>query len=107
MTARTSQHLADVLRAAGFVALAKRAEADEFHDFLSQHGFPEMELDRELSQIAGSTVHAEHSRLAAHHIRMRLHDGEFDADLKESDDWAASADGQAAMAELGRTLEKG
>jgi deoxyribodipyrimidine photolyase-like uncharacterized protein len=104
MTAKTSQHLADVLRAAGFVALAKRAEADEFHDFLSPHVLPEMELDRELYQIAGGTEHSEHSRLAAHHIRMRLHDGEFDASTEESEAWAESEDGQAAMRELRKGL---
>lgn len=42
----------------------------------------------------------ERERLAAHHIRMRLLDGEFDADLAESEAWAESEEGQAAMNEL-------
>lgn len=96
MTAKTSQHLADVLRAAGFAALALRAEADEFHDYLSPHALPEMELDRELYEIAGNSEFSERARLAAHHIRMRLHGDEFDASNEESDEWAMSPEGQAA-----------
>lgn len=100
MTAKTSQHLADTLRAAGFEALAKRAEADEFHDFLSDNGLPDLLLDRELFAIASNTLKPERERLAAHHIRMRHHDGEFDASKEESDEWAASPDGQATFNKL-------
>ena len=96
MTAGTSQKLADALRAAGFEALAVRAETDEFHDFLSPHDFPEMTLDNELVKLIKASTD-ERQRIAALHIRMRMHDGEFDADLKESDDWAESEEGQAAF----------
>lgn len=102
MTERTSQHLADVLRRAGFEGLACRAELDEFHDFKSRHDFPEMRLASELADIAGSPSFSERARLAAHHIRMRLIDGEFDADQAESEAWAESPEGQAAMNELVR-----
>lgn len=94
MTAKTSQHLADTLRAAGFEDLAVRAEADEFHDFLSPHAFPEMELDRELLLLMGQPDKPEQFDKAAA-IRGRHHMGGFDASLEESDDWAASEDGQA------------
>jgi predicted NAD/FAD-binding protein len=109
MTAKTSQHLADVLRAAGFDDLAERAEraeTDEFHDFLSNHTFPDLVLDTELAGIARDTKRDERQRTAAYHIRMRHHEGEFDASLEESDEWAASTDGQAAYAELTRELKK-
>ena len=96
MTAETSQHLADVLRAAGFEDLASRAEADEFHDFLSDHAFPELRLADELADLMNRDSTPQAQRIAAHHIRMRLIDGEFDASLKESDEWAASPEGQAA-----------
>ena len=103
MTAATSQHLADVLRAAGFEELAKRAEADEFHDFLSPHATPELELAGLLATIARDKTCEPRERMAAHNVRQRLIDGEFDADLKESDDWADSPEGQDAF----RRLTKG
>lgn len=101
MTARTSQKLANALRAAGFADLARRAEADEFHDFLSPHSFPEMELDSALVALAKNASNAR-QRTAARILRERHHNGEFDADLKESDDWAASEAGQEAFRRLAR-----
>jgi hypothetical protein len=101
VTAKTSQHLADVLRAAGFEALAKRAETDEFHDFLSPHATPEMQLAAELADFVGSAKE-EKQRIAAHMIRQRLIDGEFDASSEESDEWAASPAGQDAFDRLAK-----
>lgn len=40
----TKDFLAQELRAAGLEGLAKRAEAGEFHDFLSEHAMPETVL---------------------------------------------------------------
>jgi hypothetical protein len=97
MTAKTSQHLADTLRAAGFSELARRAEADEFHDFLSPHELPDLMLSDLLARIAMDQERPERERIAAHHIRLRHHEGEFDANLEESDQWAESADGKAAF----------
>jgi len=96
MTAKTSQHLADTLAAAGFEDLAKRAEADEFHDFLSDHATPELMLDAELVTLVKSSP-TEALRTAAHNIRMRLWDGEFDASTEESDAWAESPEGRLAF----------
>jgi hypothetical protein len=93
MTARTSQILVDALREAGFEQLAKRAELDEFHDYLSPHDLPDLMLDMELLAIIKSAM-SEGARQKAIAIRERHHRGEFDADLKESDEWAASEDGQ-------------
>jgi hypothetical protein len=94
MTAKTSQKLADVLRAAGFEDLAKRAETDEFHDFLSPHALPEMMLDEELVDLI------KRGYPAAKDIRARHHEGEFDASTAESDEWARSEDGKATFNEL-------
>ena len=102
MTAATSQHLADVLRAAGFEGLAERAETDEFHDFLSNHALPAMTLDGELVVIIQSPAFDQRQRMAAYNIRQRLHDGDFDADLKESDDWADSPEGKDAFRRLAK-----
>lgn len=100
MTAPSSQKLADVLKAAGLMGLAMRAEQDEFHDFLSPHATPEMLLAEELAKLSGDPANSERARVAAHHIRNRLIDGEFDATKAESDEWAASPEGRAAFAAL-------
>lgn len=100
MTAKTSQHLADTLRTAGFEDLAKRAEADEFHDFLSDHTFPEMELDKELHKLTQDESLPVDSRAAAQSIRARHHQGEFDSSVEESDEWAESDAGKEAFRRL-------
>lgn len=106
MTARTSQHLADVLRAAGFDALAVRAEADEFHEFLSDHhGMPLSVLNNALVDLM-QTAPVQRQRVAAAMIRERMIDGEFDADDAESEAWAESDAGQAMFRELGRDLKR-
>jgi len=108
MTAQTSQMLANVLRSAGFEELAVRAENDEFNDFKSSHVFPELALDRELVLIVMTPEkYNKAQRIAAKSIRIRLHSGEFDASLEESDEWAQSPDGQAAFDMLKRDLDKG
>lgn len=102
MTAKTSQHLAAALSAAGFKRLARRARRDEFHDFLSPHDTPDLLLDSELTVIAMDAAASLRQRMAAQNLRQRLHDGEFDASLEESDDWAASPEGQDAFRRLTR-----
>ena len=56
-----------------------------------------MLLDRELYAIASDPGRDQRERMAAHQIRMRLQDGEFDASLEESDDWADSPQGKDAF----------
>ena len=98
MTAKTSQKLADALRAAGLPELAIRAEHNEFHDFLSPHDLPEMMLDMELVAVIQSGD--EKKREAAQRLRERHHEGEFDASKEESDEWARSSEGQATFSRL-------
>jgi hypothetical protein len=101
VTAPTSQKLAGVLRAAGFDDLAKRAEADEWHEFFSLlHTFPLQHLEEVLFNEVNNLNNSEAKRLAAHHIRQRMIDGEFDVDDAESAAWAMSAEGKAAFKRL-------
>jgi hypothetical protein len=99
MTAKTSQKLADVLRDAGLENLARRAEADEFHDFLTPHIAPTIELNSELAVLID---HAATSgrRKVLETIRTRLLDGEFDASVEESEEWAAGPEGQEIFSRL-------
>jgi hypothetical protein len=87
----TKDNLAQELEKAGLPEMAKNARAGLYHDYLSPLDFPEMQLDLEL-QIA-----AEAGNEAAAALRKRHHAGEFDASFEESEEWANSADGQAAM----------
>jgi len=99
MTAPSSRKLADALRAAGLEDLAVRAEADEWHDYLSPHALPAMAAAKELS-LAGVKANLDNDRakvLATANIRLRLINGEFDASPEEGDAWAASAEGVAAF----------
>ncbi len=74
--------------AAAYRALADRAETGEFDDFGTVHICGPTALFQELMQH-GFTKFA--GRVAA---------GEFDASKAESDAWANSPDGRAAMAEF-------
>lgn len=89
----SSIRLAEALEDAGFPYLARRAREHEFHDFLSPHGAPQTFLVGELR---------EHRRqVSAERFIARIKAGEFDASKAESDAWAASPEGQAAMQALG------
>jgi hypothetical protein len=92
MTAKSSQKLADALRSAGFEELAQRAELDEFHDYKSPHDLPAMALNIELTALGPKATP----------IRQKFLNGDFDATDEESDEWAASPEGQDAFARLVR-----
>lgn len=99
MTAPTSQKLADALRAAGFDDLAKRAKADEFHEFFGPHAAPGMLLAELLFLIYRDDPVEKH-KIAAMNIRQRLIDGDFEASEEESAAWAMSAEGKDAFKRL-------
>jgi hypothetical protein len=65
-----------------YEVLAARAETGEFDDFGSVHACGPTALHNELTK-AGLTKFA-----------ARVADGEFDATMEESDEWARSADGK-------------
>lgn len=98
---RTRDKLASELRkvaakatpsnAAKYEAFAKRAETGEFDDYTSTYVCPITQLYSELT-AAGFTKFA-----------ARVAEGEFDATKEESDEWAASPEGQ----ELAKRLSPG
>jgi hypothetical protein len=100
VTAVTSQQLADTLRRHGFNELAERAERDEFHDYLSPHDLPEIELDLALVALMKDERLSKEQRAMAADLRQRHHEGAFDASEAESDAWAKSPDGIATFALL-------
>jgi len=83
--------LADELRKANLPEMADKAATGYYHDFLSPLDTPSMQLAADLAK-AGTP--------AALAVRMRHLNGEFDASNEESDEWAASPDGQAAFAAI-------
>jgi hypothetical protein len=87
----TKDKLAEALRGIGLDAMAAKAAEGYYHDFLSPLAMPEIALIGDL--LAAGTPEA----MA---LRQRVIDGDFDASTAESDEWAKSADGQAAFATL-------
>lgn len=96
MTQHTKDYLADELRKAGLDEMADKAATGYYHDYLSPLPMPEMQLDMDLVDafLAGNKQ--------AQELRMRHHNGEFDANMKESDDWIDSAEGQETISGLTR-----
>lgn len=96
----TKDMLAAALREAGLDAMADKAATGYYHDFLSPLDLPEIQLVNDLG-FAATTTHR-HRQDAIMALRKRVIDGEFDASTEESDDWAASEDGQDAFHRLTR-----
>lgn len=71
-----------------YEAFAKRAETGEFDDYADTYACPITQLYRELMAV-GFTKFA-----------ARVANGEFDATLEESDEWARSPSGQDAARRL-------
>lgn len=87
----TKDHLAQELRKAGLDEMAGRAERGFYHDYLSPLADPAIQLAKELRAVGTPQAEA---------LRKRHLTGEFDATTEESEEWAASADGREAMAQL-------
>lgn len=87
----TKDFLAAELAKAGLFDMSAKASTGYYHDFLSP-------LDMPCQQLAADL--AAKGTPAALALRSRHLNGEFDATKEEADDWAASADGQDAMAML-------
>lgn len=85
---RTSAYLARELMAAGLHELSFRAATGEFDDYGTVH-------------VCGPTaLHGELLKAGRPDLAQRVAAGEFDATIEESDEWAASPEGQAAFASL-------
>ncbi len=87
----TKDKLAAELEKAGLTDMARMARAGFYHDFLSPLDFPCMQLDDDLTAVGTSAALA---------LRNRHRDGEFDASIEESEEWALSPGGQDAMRRL-------
>lgn len=99
MTARTSELLAKELDTLGLTTLAKLARQDMFHDYLSPHATPTMSLVDMLVGAAQGCPDGKRGKQILN-LRQRVIDGDFDADEAESEEWAASPEGQATFAKL-------
>lgn len=89
----TKDKLAQALREAGLDAMAAKAAEGFYHDFLSPLDMPCLALAQHLAEVGTPAALA---------VRRRHMNGEFDATKEESDDWAASPEGQAAFDMLKR-----
>jgi hypothetical protein len=90
----TKDKLAEELERAGLPEMAAKARDGFYHDFLSPLDFPELQLDADLQKAAAR------GNQAASVLRSRHHNGDFDASMEESEEWAASPDGQEAYKRL-------
>lgn len=87
----TKDFLAQELQKAGLSDMAKAAATGYYHDFLSPLDFPCQQLERDLRAVGTPEAEA---------IRQRHLNGEFDASLEESEEWAMGEEGQAAARSL-------
>lgn len=95
MTMHTKDKLAAELAKIGLFDMSAKAAEGYYHDFLSPLDTPCLQLAQDLWQVGRHTP-------AALELRARHLQGEFDATPEEGDDWAKSADGQAAFRGLVR-----
>lgn len=86
--------LASAENAAKYEAFAKRAETGEFDDYADTYVCPVIQLYAELTR-------AGFAKFAA-----RVANGEFDATIEESDEWARSPAGQDAAKRLSPEMRK-
>ena len=104
----TKDKLAAALREVGLDDMATKAAEGYYHDFLSPLDFPEMQLEADLRaerDKQGQDMQRFHQIEA---LRQRHLNGDFDASTEESDEWAASPEGQDAFNQLRRsTLARG
>ena len=93
----TKDLLADALEEAGLPEMAAKARTGYYHDFLSDLTFPELQLAEDLARVGTPAALA---------VRERHLNGEFDATLEESDEWAESPEGRAAFEGLTKRDDK-
>lgn len=99
MTAKTSEFLASVLDSVGLDAMAAKARADQYHDFLSDDALCAITLERELREARDASDDPIMKKLIED-IRQHHLNGDFDASKEESDEWAAGPEGQEAFQSL-------
>lgn len=91
-TKAAAERQAEAIRAAATESrhhkLADRAASGEFTDYADTHACPITELHRLCRQYG------------LHALADRVANGDFDATMEESDEWAKSESGQAVAREL-------
>jgi hypothetical protein len=80
--------------------MVERAKAGYYHDFLSPLDMPEVQLVADLRAVAANRSLPRSTRQEIEKLAQRVIAGEFDASREESEAWAASPEGQAAMADI-------
>ena len=95
----TKDMLAEALRGVGLTEMADKATKGYYHDFLAPLALPEIQLVHDLGEAAAGA-----QRDAIMALRRRVINGDFDASNEESDEWAASPEGQHAFNQLIRKL---
>ena len=94
----TKDMLADELMKLGLMDMSLKARGGYYHDFLSPLATPELQLCEDLQKaaLAHPLPHRTHIMI----LRQRVINGDFDASHEESDEWAASEEGQDAFRRL-------
>lgn len=93
----TKDKLADALAAIGLTEMAEQARTGYYHDFLSPLPLPEIQLAEDLLQASMIKPDIRDDILE---LRERVICGDFDASTEESEEWAASAEGQETFRKL-------
>jgi hypothetical protein len=89
--------LARRLMLLGLNELAKEVAAGKYHDFLSPYPLPELRLVNELARFATALPDKATEIMA---VRKDIVEGKYDATKEESDEWAASPEGQETFRRL-------
>jgi hypothetical protein len=95
----TKDMLADELQKLGLMDMSLKARGGYYHDFLSPLDMPETQLISDLAKVAQQLGWGD-ARTAVLDLRRRVINGDFDASKEESDEWAASEEGQDAFKRL-------
>lgn len=100
----TAAYLGRVLDQLPVGNMARRAREGHFDDYFAPaevaDGMEILRLVNELHGYASRPATPRNDRLRIRAVIAAVKEGEFDGTKEESDRWAASADGQRAMAEL-------
>lgn len=94
----TKDFLAQELELCGLTRMAEKARNGYYHDYLSPLDMPETQLLLDLR--------ANNHTPAVEALIQRHLNGEFDASFEESEEWANSPEGKAAMASISPAMQR-
>jgi len=92
----SSIKLAETLRAAGLLNMARSADGDHYNDYFSLLDAPALQLMRDLGTALGASTDPE-QKLAIQRIIDRHKNGEFDATENEAKEWSRTPEGKRAL----------